>query len=57
VAGTLIGLGIPEEDVHHYHGELEAGRTLVTVKAGPRYDEAVAILRKHGAFGKGGPLL
>jgi hypothetical protein len=57
VVGALIGLGIPEEEAHYYQAEFEAGRTIVTVKAGPRYDEVVAILRSHGAFGKGSPLL
>ena len=55
--GTLIGLGIPEEEAHYYQGEFEAGRTIVTVKAGSRYDEAVGILRRNGAYGKGSPLI
>lgn len=55
--GTLIGLGIPEEEAHFYQGEFEAGRTIVTVKTGPRYDEAVAILRRCGVYGKGSPLI
>jgi hypothetical protein len=55
--GTLIGLGIPEEEAHYYHGEVQAGRTLVTFKAPQRYDEAVNILRVHGAYGKGKPLI
>jgi uncharacterized protein (TIGR02271 family) len=48
--GALTGAGIPEEEARYYQGELEAGRTLVTVKADGRYDEAVAILRRHGAY-------
>jgi hypothetical protein len=55
--GTLIGLGIPEEEAHFYQKEVEGGRTLVTVKANERYDEAVEILRGHGAYGQGKPLL
>jgi hypothetical protein len=55
--GTLIGLGIPEEEAHFYQGEFEAGRTILTVKAGPRFDEAIAILRRYGAYGKGSPLI
>jgi len=50
VLGALIGLGIPEEEAHYYEGEFKAGRTLVTVQANGRYDEAVAILRRHGAY-------
>jgi hypothetical protein len=57
VVGSLIGLGIPEEEASHYERELQAGRSLVTVQAGARYNEAVAILRRHGALGKGGPLI
>jgi hypothetical protein len=57
ILGTLIGLSIPEEDARYYHGEFEAGRTLVTIKADGRYDEAVRILRTHGAYGKGSPLI
>lgn len=55
--GALIGLGIPEEEAHFYQGEFEAGRTIMTVKAGGRYDEAVRILRNCGAYGKGSPLI
>ncbi len=55
--GALIGLGIPEEEAHFYQGEFEAGRTILTVKAGARYDEAVGILRRCGAYGKGSPLI
>lgn len=48
--GALTGAGIPEEEAKYYHGEFEAGRTIVTVKADGRYDEAAAILRRHGAY-------
>ena len=48
--GALTGAGIPEEEAHYYQGEFEAGRTLVTVTADGRYDEAVTILRRHGAY-------
>ena len=57
VIGALIGMGIPEEEASHYERELQAGRSLVTVQAGARYNEAVAILRRHGALGKGSPLI
>ncbi|MBV8609378.1 MAG: YsnF/AvaK domain-containing protein [Singulisphaera sp.] len=48
--GALTGAGIPEEEARYYQGEFEAGRTIVTVTADGRYDEAVAILRRHGAY-------
>ena len=50
LVGALIGLGIPEEEAHYYHGEFQAGRTLLTVRADGRRDEAAAILRRHGAY-------
>ncbi len=45
LAGALIGLGVPEEEAKYYHDELEAGRTIVTVQADGRADEAMAIMR------------
>ncbi len=50
LAGALIGAGIPAEEAEYYHGEFEAGRTIVTVRADGRHDEAEAILRRHGAY-------
>ena len=44
LAGTLIGLGIPEEEAKYYDREFQAGRVLVTVGAGRRVQEAQAIL-------------
>lgn len=50
LAGALVGLGIPEEEARYYDGEFKAGRTIVTVKAEGRYDEAWSILHQHGAY-------
>ena len=50
VAGALIGSGVPEDEANYYHSEFEAGRTIVTVRADARYDDAVAILRRAGAY-------
>jgi len=50
LVGALVGAGIPEEEANYYQGEFEAGRTIVTVKADGRADEALAILRRHGAY-------
>jgi uncharacterized protein (TIGR02271 family) len=47
--GALVGLGIPEHEAKYYESELQAGRFLVTVKAGSRYNEAWAILHRLGA--------
>ncbi len=49
LVGALVGYGIPEEEAEYYHGEFEAGRTIVTVQADGRYDEASALLRQYGA--------
>jgi hypothetical protein len=46
LAGLLVGLGVPEEEAGHYERQLQAGRTLVTVQAGERNGEALAILRR-----------
>ncbi len=50
VLGGLVGLGVPEDEARYYEGEFKAGRTIVTVKADGRYDEALAILRHAGAY-------
>src|SRR4051812_35627756 len=50
LAGALIGYGVPEEEAKYYHSEFEAGRAIVTVAADGRYDEAHAILHRHGAY-------
>jgi uncharacterized protein (TIGR02271 family) len=45
LAGALIGLGIPEDEAHHYEEEFRAGRIVVTVAAKDRYAQAMSILR------------
>ena len=45
IAGALVGMGVPEEHAEYYEGEAKAGKTLVTVRAPERYDEAQRILR------------
>jgi hypothetical protein len=44
--GALVGMSIPEEDARHYERQFHSGRTLVTVRAEGRFDEASAILRQ-----------
>ncbi len=53
IAGALIGLGLSETDAKYYEGEFKSGRTLVTVKADGRYDEAMAVLRRFGGYDRG----
>jgi len=48
--GALGGMGVPEEEAHHYNREFEAGRTIVTVRAGDRHDEARAIMQRFGVL-------
>jgi uncharacterized protein (TIGR02271 family) len=50
IAGALVGMGVPEEDARYYEGEAKAGKTLVTVRADGRYEDAKRILRDHGAY-------
>lgn len=50
VVGALIGLGIPEHEARFYEGELTAGRTVVTVRAPGRFEEAEEVLRRHGGY-------
>jgi uncharacterized protein (TIGR02271 family) len=50
IAGALMGMGVPEEHAKYYEGEARAGRTLVTVRADGRYDDAQQILRQYGAY-------
>jgi len=52
IVGALVGLGIPEEDAQYYEGEFKSGRTIVTVKADGRYDEAWRILHGHEAYNR-----
>jgi uncharacterized protein (TIGR02271 family) len=49
LVGALTGAGVSEDEARYYEDEFKAGRTLVTVKANGRYDEASAILRRDGA--------
>ncbi len=50
IAGALMGMGVPEEHAKYYEGEARAGKTLVTVRADTRYDDAQRILREYGAY-------
>jgi len=50
IVGALIGLGIPEEEALYYEGEVKGGRTLVTVSAGSRFNEATTIIQRLGGY-------
>lgn len=47
--GTLVSIGVPEEEAHHYRRELEKGHTIVTVKSDSGYDDVIAIMHRNGA--------
>jgi hypothetical protein len=46
VLGALVGLRVPEEQARGAEKHFHSGQTIVTVRAGERYDEAVKILRQ-----------
>ena len=46
VLGALVGLRVPEEQARGAEKHFHSGRTIVTVRAGDRHDEAVKILRE-----------
>lgn len=48
--GALVNLGIPQNEAEFYQKELEAGRTIVTVKSQSGYADALQILRRNGAY-------
>jgi len=50
LVGAFIGLGIPEEEAEYYHSEVQAGRTVVTVKATERHDDVKRIFRQHSGY-------
>lgn len=46
IVGALVGLNVPEDEAQGYEREFRSGRTLVTVRAVGRYDEARQILQQ-----------
>jgi uncharacterized protein (TIGR02271 family) len=50
LTGALIGMGISKEEAEFYEGEVKSGRTIVTVNAGTRRNEALAILQRLGGY-------
>ena len=48
--GALAGMGVPEEEARYYDTEFQAGRTVVTVQADGRMDEARSIMQRAGAY-------
>lgn len=50
ISGALVGLGIPEEEARYYDQQFRNGRTLMTVKADDRYDDASGIVRSRRGY-------
>jgi len=50
IIGTLVSIGVPEGEAHHYQRELEKGSTIVTAKAKSGYADVIAIMRRNGAI-------
>jgi hypothetical protein len=50
VTGALVGLGIPAEEASYYDQELRNGMVLITVRAGDRYEDAAAVVRRRHGF-------
>jgi hypothetical protein len=46
VLGALLGMSVPDEKARVYEQAFHSGRTIVTVRADGRYDEAAAILHR-----------
>lgn len=55
VADFLKGLFGSNEEAGHYEGEYRADRTVVTVNAESRSDEAWSLLHRHGAYNRANP--
>jgi hypothetical protein len=53
--GLLDRLALPGHEAMYYETELQRGRTIVTVKAGERYQQADDILRQFGSYVYSGP--
>ena len=49
IVGALVGMGIPEEEAKHFEAGFREGGVLVTVNAGERAMDALAILERNGA--------
>jgi hypothetical protein len=49
VVGALTSVGISEEHAQFYENEISAGKTIVAVSSDDHRDDALAILRRHGA--------
>ena len=49
-ADDWMRIGVPEQDAHNYQNELDAGRSIVLIKAAINPEQALSILRQSGAY-------
>ena len=50
LAGLLHGMGVPDQEAAYYEGEFKGGKSIVTVRADERREEAADIMRQLGAY-------
>ena len=50
VYNDLVSMGMPQDDASYFQQEYEAGRSIVTVLAGERMQEATAMLARYGGY-------
>ncbi|GCE26951.1 hypothetical protein KDA_24350 [Dictyobacter alpinus] len=48
--GTLTEMGIPHEHARQYAEDIKSGHTIITIQDNARREEAIKILREHGAL-------
>ncbi len=53
--GTLVHIGVPEEEAHYYEREFQSGRTIVIVQADERPLDAFHILERNQAYNASTP--
>ncbi len=49
-ADDWMRIGVPEQDARNYQSELDAGRSIVLLKAVGNPEQALSILRQSGAY-------
>jgi len=49
-ADDWMKIGVPEQDARNYQSELDAGRSIVLIKALGNPEQALSILRQSGAY-------
>ena len=49
-ADDWMRIGVPEQDAYHYQSELDAGRSIVLLKAVSSPEQSLSILHQSGAY-------